>query len=152
MSHRDILGIVLSAKDDEPVLAALETLGREGDQLTAVLMQLLPNPVYAMDGAMVSTVWPQVLEQARIDFAKERAALEKRCSAGRRPIGIRTIETADTFAGEHAAVAARHADLTIILRPQGALIADERQALFEEVLFGSGRPVLLVPPEWRGAI
>lgn len=152
MTKRDILGIVLFAKDDEPVLAALETIGRDQDQTTALLVQLLPNPVYAMDGAMMTTVWPQILEQARVDSAKELAALKKRCAGAARAIEIRTLETADTFAGEHAAVAARHADLTVMLRPEGAMIADERQAIFEEVLFGSGRPVLLIPPTWRGAI
>lgn len=152
MNKRDVLGIVFSAKDDEPVLAALETVGGEQDQLTALLMELLPNPVYAMEGAMMTTVWPEILEQARGDFAKARAALQKRCSAARRPIELRALETADTFAGEHAAVAARHADLTVMLRPEGAVIGDERQAIFEEVLFGAGRPVLMVPPNWRGAI
>ncbi|WP_166443656.1 universal stress protein [Rhabdaerophilum calidifontis] len=51
------------------------------------------------------------------------------------------------FAGvaEHAARAARAADLVVVDQPHGAL--DTSEVLFEEALFRSGRPVLVAAPD-----
>jgi nucleotide-binding universal stress UspA family protein len=43
-------------------------------------------------------------------------------------------------------VEARYADVTIMDRPDD----DLRRSLFESVLFGAGRPVLLAPADWPG--
>ncbi|MBX3510159.1 MAG: universal stress protein [Hyphomonadaceae bacterium] len=151
MTNRDLLAAIFSANDDEPAIAALEGLLRGNDRGAALLIQPLPNPVYLSSGMMYAEFWPEIVSQARQDFAKEKAALEKRC-ANAKNITSRTLETPANVAGADTAVAARHADLTIMVRPDGAPIADERRAVFEEVLFGSGRPVLLVPPGWRPGV
>jgi len=151
---RDIAVAVFAVDADEPAIAAAEAIAAKSDaDLTAVLLELEPDPVYTMEGVMVSSLWAEVLAGAHKGFAKEKTALEARAKRGARPFAVREMMAAAGLAPGGAAVAARHADLTIMLRPGGAPVADYRRAVFESVLFSSGRPVLLVPPDWRaGAI
>lgn len=150
MSIKDIAVFMFSTDGDEAALAAGEALARASDaDLAAVLLELQPDPVYTMEGVMVSAMWAEVLAEARKEFAKEKAALEARARKSDRNIAIRELLVASGLAATDAAVQARHADLSIMLRPGGAAPIDYRNAIFEGVLFGSGRPVLLVPPDWK---
>lgn len=150
---RDIAVVVFAVDSDEPAIAAAEAIAAQGDaDLTAVLLELEPEPVYTTEGVMVSTLWTEILADARKGFAKEKAALEARAKRGAKPFAVREMLAAAGLAPGQAAVAARHADLTIMLRPGGAPVADYRRAVFESVLFSSGRPVLLVPPAWRAGV
>jgi nucleotide-binding universal stress UspA family protein len=45
---------------------------------------------------------------------------------------------------------ARRADLTVMTRPQRDAQHKAHLRVFEAVLFGSGRPILLAPPGWEG--
>jgi nucleotide-binding universal stress UspA family protein len=151
MSIKDIAVFMFSTKEDEAALAAGEALARAWDaDLAAVLLELQPDPVYTMEGVMVSAMWAQVLAEARKGFAEEKAALEARARKSDRSIAVRELLAAAGLAAADAAVQARHADLSIMPRPGGAAPTDYRNAIFEGVLFGSGRPVLLVPPDWKG--
>jgi nucleotide-binding universal stress UspA family protein len=147
---KDIAVAVFAVDTDEPAIAAAEAIAAQSDaDLTAVLLELTPDPVYTMEGVMVSSMWAEVLADARKGFAKEKAALEARAKRGVKPFAVREMKSATGLGPGDAAVEARHADLTIMLRPGGAPVADYRRAVFESVLFNSGRPVLLVPPAWR---
>jgi nucleotide-binding universal stress UspA family protein len=115
-----------------------------------VLIELQPDPVYTMEGVMVTTLWADVLAQARKGFAEEKAALEARIRQGERNVQIRELMAATGVAAGDAAVQARHADLTLMMRPGASRPEDWRISIFEGVLFGSGRPVVLVPPNWKG--
>ncbi|MBY0567131.1 MAG: universal stress protein [Hyphomonadaceae bacterium] len=145
---KDIAVSLFSVSEDEPALAAAETLASVSDaDLTAVLLELEPEPIYTIEGVMVTAMWTEVLAQAREGFAKERALLDARTKRSERAIAVRELVVASGLAAGVAAVHARHADLTVMMRPGGD---NWRIAVFEGVLFGSGRPVLLVPPSWKG--
>jgi nucleotide-binding universal stress UspA family protein len=152
MSFKDIAVTLFSVKEDEAALAAAEVLAAASDaDLTAILLELQPDPVYTMEGAMVGAMWAEVLSQAQKGFDKEKAALQARCKSSSRSIVIRELLVAAGLAAADAAVQARHADLTVMVRPGGSQPEDWRTSVFEGVLFGSGRPVMLVPPDWRGS-
>ncbi len=145
---KDIAVSLFSVSEDEPALAAAEKLASVSDaDLTAVLLELEPEPIYTFEGVMVTAMWTEVLAQAREGFAKERALLDARIKRSERAIAVRELVVASGLAAGDAAVHARHADLTVMMRPGGD---NWRIAVFEGVLFGSGRPVLLVPPSWKG--
>lgn len=151
MSIKDILVFMFSPLEDEAALAAGETLARHSDaDLTAVLLEMQPDPAYAMEGVMVTSLWTEVLAQARKGFAKDKADLEERVRRSDRSIAIRELAAISGLAANDAAVHARHADLSIMMRPGGSAPFEYRSAIFEGVLFGSGRPVLLTPPDWKG--
>ncbi len=148
MSFKDIAVALFSVKEDESALAMAEAIAAASDaDLTAVLLELQPDPVYTTEGVMASSMWAEVLAEARKGFAQEKAALEARIKRAARPIALREMLSAASLAGGDAAVHARHADLTVMLRPG---VDTWRVDVFENVLFSSGRPVLLTPPTWKG--
>jgi len=149
MSFNDIIGVVLDTTEDEPVLAALEEIAGDAGHAVAIFFKIVPEPIYTTEGVMVTSMWTEVLETMRRDFAQQRRELQQRCGRAAFPIELRAVESAAAFAGPEVAVQARHADLCVMLRPKGAKTNPERKAIFEEVLFGSGRPVLLIPPNWK---
>ncbi len=149
---KDIAVAVFSVEVDEPAIEAAVTLAEAaGADLTAVLLELQPDPVYTIEGVMAASMWTAVLADARKGFAKEKAALEARAQRDALPFVVREMLSEASLAGSDAAMQARHADLTIMLRPGGTAPSDWRTLVFEGVLFGAGRPVLLVPPNWRNA-
>ncbi|MEZ5960584.1 MAG: universal stress protein [Hyphomonadaceae bacterium] len=144
---KDIAVSLFSVSEDEPALAAAETLASLSDaDLTAVLLEFEPEPIYTAEAAMAPTLWAEVLAVAREGFAKERALLDARVKRSARAIAVRELPVTSGFAAREMAVQARHADLTVMMRPGDDY---RRVAVFEGVLFGSGRPVLLVPPSWK---
>jgi nucleotide-binding universal stress UspA family protein len=149
---KDIAVAVFNVEVDEPAIEAAVKMaeGAEAD-LTAVLLELQPDPVFTMEGIMVTSTWAEVLADARKGFAKEKVALEARAQREARPFAVREMLSAASLAAPDATMQARHADLTIMLRPGGTAPSDWRTSVFEGVLFGSGRPVLLIPPTWRDA-
>lgn len=151
MSLKDIVVFMFSTKEDEAALAAGEALARASDaDLTAILLEMQPDPVYTMEGVMVTQMWAEVLSEARKGFAKEKADLEVRVKQSERLIAVRELLGYSGLAATDAAVNARHADLSIMVRPGGSKPFEYRNAMFEGVLFGSGRPVMIVPPNWKG--
>jgi nucleotide-binding universal stress UspA family protein len=152
MSFRDILAPILSPADDEAALAAAETVAAAFDaHLTALLVELEPDPVYAPDGMMISLGWSELLEGARKQFAADKARLDQRLATSKLSVAARELEAPLGLAPRQTGIAARYADLVVMRRPGGAPQEDVRTALFEGVLFGAGRPVLLAPPDWRKA-
>lgn len=151
MSLKDIAVFMFSTKEDEAALAAGEALARASDaDLTAILLEMQPDPVYTMEGVMVTQMWAEVLAEARKGFAKEKADLEARVKQSERLIAVRELLGYSGLAASDAAVNARHADLSIMVRPGGSKPFEYRNAMFEGILFGSGRPVMIVPPNWKG--
>lgn len=148
MRFGDILAIVLSTEEDEPALGAAELIAEAHDaRLSALLLTLTPDPGYAFDGfTVVGAAWGE----PRGDVEKQGAELEKRLGRSLRPAAVRRLTSMHALAAERTSVEARYADMTVMTRPGGSANDPLRSAIFESVLFGSGRPVLLVPPAWRG--
>lgn len=147
MSFRDILCPIFSLGADEPVLSAGEVVAEMGAaQLTALLLEVEPDSAFTDRDASADAL-------ARAEFKVEKTELAARRGPGPRQFEVRDLAVTAAGAGAAVGALARFADLTIILRPGDALQEDLRTALFEGVLFGSGRPVLLIPPNWsRSAI
>jgi nucleotide-binding universal stress UspA family protein len=151
MPCRDILAITTAAESDTAVLACAERLARTHNAfLTTLLVQWIPAMSAVVEGWVVDARWGELVEEARGTMERDRAALEKRFagSLDRSAVLARMIEpgAAQSVAG----LFARHADLSIVSRPQKTL-AEARTGLLEGALFGSGRPVMVVPPTWADA-
>ncbi|MBU6371088.1 MAG: universal stress protein [Alphaproteobacteria bacterium] len=145
----DILAIVFSATEDEVVLAALEAAVGHDDHAAALLVELLPRSVYVGSSLVVPEIWPEIVARLQSDFAAERLRLENRCAACAPPIEVRTLKATLEDVAAAASEAARYADLVVMRRPDFAHWQSYRANVFEAVLFGSGRPVLVVPPHWE---
>jgi nucleotide-binding universal stress UspA family protein len=145
MSYRDVLAILTSSRE-APVLRAAElTAGKADGRVTA--LQIFEMPVIvAADGPGALAIWPQVIEQARADAAIEKGKIERQMKALEGNTELRVLETPLGLAGEWVGQHAMHADISVIQAPH----SDLGVAAFEGALFQSGRPVILVPPQWKG--
>lgn len=147
MSCKDILAIVMDAKADEAAIAAAEQLRTAtGAHLACAFLTALPDEPLAYEPTVVAGVWAELLGRARAESEAARKAVEHRLGS---EVELRTAEALARDLGRVAAVHARYADLTVLTRPSAG-DGDLIEEVIEGVLFHSGRPVLIVPPEWKG--
>lgn len=147
MAYMDILALLLSAEAEEGAIAATEALASTGGgHPQALLLEIGPNPIEARWGAMTSKARNEVSQRAHEGFVQEEASLRARLGAS---WIINSLATPEGLIGERAAEAARYAELAVV----GGPLSGWKRQLFEGVLFGSGRPLVVVPQDWRpGAI
>jgi nucleotide-binding universal stress UspA family protein len=146
---KDILAIVTSPASDEHVIGLAEQLAqRNSAYLASLLVNWLPSLPLAIEGYTVDPMWGEMVAEAEKRLAEDVAQLKTRLERS----GV--AATPDSLLLEIGAARsvigtrARHADLIVLSRPAKAN-SDGAHVLLEGVLFGSGRPVILVPPQWR---
>lgn len=150
MRYKDLLALVLDAQADDIVLKAAEALSnRLNGRVSVTALTALPDEPLAYEPSVVAGVWAELLGQARSEAAADRQRLEARIGGFVTPCELRFAEALARDLGRVAAVHARYADLAILRRP-GPDVGDPRHDLAEGVLFHSGRPALIVPPDWAG--
>jgi nucleotide-binding universal stress UspA family protein len=150
MSFKDIIIPVLNVEEDEPALKAAEIIGDMADgHLTAVFLEIEPDPVAAANGYICGEVWDRIVQDLA-DAARDASLALQRRPWSRR-VAMRELRTRPSIMGEDFARLARCADLTVMRRL--AKMDDDavRSELFQSALFSSGRPVLLAPPDWQGS-
>jgi nucleotide-binding universal stress UspA family protein len=146
MSYRDILAMLASADGEDGVIAAARTLADQADgRATALLFEVEPNADYIPDGYMTGAIYAEIAARAHEGFVDQEAKLKARLAREPRPWRTRSISIPGAMTAERAGIEARYADVVVMRRPDGAL----RRSIFEGVLFGSGRPLMVVPPDWE---
>jgi hypothetical protein len=146
MALTEILAVVTGPGQDG-VLDTGEMLAtRWGGRLTVLLLGQLPEPVTG-DPIYTSSLWAELVTQARERFARDREALRKRVEGIDVTAELRQEET--MLGGVEALVAkhAMHADVAVLASSRDAPL----EAAFEGALFKSGRPLLLTPMEDKPA-
>lgn len=145
MALKDILTIVMSPAE-EGAFAAAEYLAKRWNAHSSILYLARQPEAIIGDPAYTATLWAAVAQKAADAAAEEFAEVKARVN---RMEGLNEVRREDVFVGTVEDVTARHAmhaDITVIQAPE-TMHAD---AAFEAALFRSGRPVLLVPANWRG--
>jgi len=152
MSWKDVLVIVSDAAGDEPAIALAEALvAQSGDcHLAAAFLTPLPDEPLAYEPTVVAGVWAELLGRARQDAEVERRKVEARLSRSAKSSELRAAEALSRDLGRVAAVHARYADVAVMTRPSDGPGAELREEIIEGVLFHSGRPALIAPPNWKG--
>lgn len=149
MSFKDILAPILSVASDEPALEAAEAVADLwSGQVTALLLEIQPDPIFARDGVTPALVVSDYLERLHVQFKEDERRLQARASA-RAPIGVGELLTSPSRIDADLGAAARLADLTVLTARGEPWQQEMRTAVIEGTLFGSGRPLLLTPPDWR---
>lgn len=150
MSNRDILAIITSQAGGEHVIALAEQLTAQSDgRLTVALVNWLPS-IPGIEGFSIAPIYDELVQQARKRLAGEKARLEERLTRAAGAVTIETYLPEFGAAGSVLGMRARHADLTIVSRPDKA-DAGSAQAILDAALFESGRPVIVTPSGWRPA-
>lgn len=153
MSWKDILVIVSEAEADEPAIALGEVLaGQCSDcHIAAAFLTPLPDEPLAYEPTVVAGVWAELLGRARQEADAERKKVEARLARSSKKAELRAAEALSRDLGRVAAVHARYADVAIMTRPSEGSGVELREEIIEGVLFHSGRPALIAPPNWKGA-
>ncbi len=145
MAIRDILCPIFSLEADGVVLAAAEAVAEfSGARIKALVVEVEPAHNVRIEGPVERSALSHSLDQMHRGF------VEQSVKRAPREFEVREICVSASGAGASLNSEAQLADLTIMLRPGQAPLADMRVAMAEAVLFGSGRPLLLIPPNWRG--
>ncbi|MGG5809674.1 universal stress protein [Falsiroseomonas sp. CW058] len=147
MRMKDILvhldGSPLAARRLDVAVALAGAQGAHLAALHAVEALLPPGLTADAGGAALGTLLERLREEADALAQRQRAAFEARVARD----GIAAEwRQADFAAAETVALHARYADLTVLGQPEpGSGAEGAATAMLEAVLFGSGRPVLMVP-------
>lgn len=145
MVPKHILAVVTSP-DEEAALTAAEALAeRWAAHVVMLHLAQMPEPV-GVSPSFGSDLWTQVLADARKAAAAGRETLEARRRSSAAQLELRSVEVIGAAAESIVAYNAIHTDLTVL----ECVAAPLQEVAFEAALFRSGRPVLVMPKNWRG--
>ncbi len=150
---KDVLVHLDGTAQDEERLQHAEVIAAVWQaHVTGLLTNALPDmPLIApMDGgAAVTEVLISITDEARANGDALQQKLVERLSRFSVPTEIRRLDGTPGQLVRDAATEARWADLFVLSRPYGGGSSTQWDNLFEAVLFGGGRSVLVVPPHHR---
>ncbi|MBI1251914.1 MAG: hypothetical protein GC189_10625 [Alphaproteobacteria bacterium] len=153
MTWKDVLAFVIDAETDAPAIRLSELVSNRFNAKRAiVLLTALPDEPLAYEPTVVAGVWAELLARARGQSDAERKKIEPLLDDAVTRCEMRTAEALSRDLGRVGAVHARYADVAILTRPVVGESGDLREELVEGVLFHAGRPALIAPPEWKGAM
>lgn len=148
MFLKHVLAPMLSAEGDEPGLALSHAIAEQfGAQVAVLIVAVNPASVFADEGVPLSDVLLDIVRGSQGKTAQERAQILDRLADFSFPFEIRDITIDAAVLGDEIIAHARCSDLTVLTRTKVQSIA--HRAILQDILFGSGRPVLLVPNGWR---
>lgn len=151
MPIKDILAFVISLEADQSALWALRVLMKlHAAHASVLVLEVRPGSEFEQKPSPLSAVLEDIALGSAAQAIGERHRIETWLGCCDAPVELRSFSLGAALRDHRLAVAARHADLSIITRPCGAFDAN-RWMIWESVLFGSGRPVLLTPPGWRSS-
>jgi nucleotide-binding universal stress UspA family protein len=161
MAFKKILCVLVGSPGEAAALdGAMAVAAATGGHVAALFVRNDPRDAIPMlgEGGMSAALVEQAMSTARSATEAEVAAAKALFAAAVGANGV-TIADVPGSAGptaswsevtgrpvDLATKAARGADLIVLPRPSGAILADDMQ-IVEGVLLGGGRPVLLVPTD-----
>lgn len=145
---KTVFAIVPSARSAELAIRTFKALP-VGQRTRLIGVHVSPTPVsygLASDLALSSLIAAQIEAAEAARTSSERAFADS-CMREGIPYEWRTSRTSDYLIGQQAGALARSGDLLIYPKPS----TEDGEALppAEEIVFSAGRPVLLVPSDWK---
>jgi nucleotide-binding universal stress UspA family protein len=138
---RDVMVRLDGNEPDELRLSAANAIAKEfGSRIIGLFINELPLLVPDEGGSAAPA---ELLNRAREVGDEVEERIEQRLGELHKPVELRRYDILSDAAGEVAAREARTADAFVALRPNGA--PREPANLIEQVLFGCGRHLVLVP-------
>jgi nucleotide-binding universal stress UspA family protein len=142
-----LLDVNESPQADAAIDYAIEFARREGAHLSVLAnaqrVDLPGVPLLPLANAMVAEINDERLAKAKalglhIETSARLAGVNMDCAIP---------QLSADEAGKAFAAASRLCDLVIVSQPKGVLLSDQK--LIEDVLFSAGRPVVVVPQDWK---
>ncbi|MDX2273906.1 MAG: universal stress protein [Hyphomonadaceae bacterium] len=143
---RDILAVAMSVEADEPALRAAQALVEAFDaNAAAIAVSIHPGSQFAAADLPLSEILADLAKGAGADAALKKQDIIEWAAKVPRPMQVRAIEVEDALLGKEIIAETLCADLVTLTRGPGPA----RRKLLEIILFGAGRPLLLLPEHWR---
>lgn len=150
MKLMQILVPVIAIEDDQAALQVGADLAeRFGGQATALIVSIWLGSEFAHQESPLSQVLVDLVAGAKSAAAKERAKVVTWLDQSQHAFEVRDISAEVGLGSDAIAAHARVADLIVVTRSKHNMRA--RRELVEDVLFKSGRPLLVLPPSSRRA-
>lgn len=144
MTYKDILAPAIALDEDESGLLMAADLAAQFDGRASAMVVAVPlGSDFAEEPQPLSNVLSEIAAGSRSQAASRRKELLAWLEASSRPFDVRDITIQDAVDRDQVVSHAQLADLVVMTRGPGHVRA--RRALTEDVLFKSGRPLLLLP-------
>jgi nucleotide-binding universal stress UspA family protein len=144
MMIKDVMVCVDGTRADEARLAAVDQIAEYFDShIVGLYLNVLPLLIPAEGDPTSAAESVRLVDKARAVGDKVEAKLRQRLARLQKPVELRRFDTFGDAIGGIAAREARTADVFVAMRPNGS--SREPESLIENVLFGAGRHLLLVP-------
>lgn len=148
MTYKELLALVITLQRDEAALATTAALARAFDaKAKALIVSVNVGSAYETQAQPLSAVLEDIAQGPRSRANLEREAIEAWVQRAPDVFETHQLSIEEAAGRDQVAAHARVCDLAVAIRPHERDPA--RQELIEDVLFKSGRPVLLVPEAWR---
>jgi nucleotide-binding universal stress UspA family protein len=149
MTFKDILVPLFGESDDAALLASVEAMQIFNEaHVAAVLVGELPDPAAVGDGlGGGAAIMAEEIEQLYAEMRARQAQLRKAMEQSALASEVHLCLGQAAVVRDRIAVQARHVDATVMTRLHRA--AGVRRDVFDTVLMESGRPVMLIPEEWK---
>jgi nucleotide-binding universal stress UspA family protein len=146
----DILAAVISLEGDEGALRAAECLAHTYNaHATALVLTVHPGSDFAETIVPLSVVLEDLARGPQGEAARIQAEIEAWVAKSDIDFEVRALQIENALRDRQVLAYARHADLTVLTKPNPHRDVG-RRLTWESVLFGAGRPVLLVRSNWSG--
>lgn len=145
--YKDLLAVVNGSATDDAVLTLTAQLAESQDAHVSVLVTApLLMPIGYEMGAVPAEIYGQLHDAERARASRTAQHARERLAAAPISWEVRVVETYMVPASRVAVLHAHHTDLSVIAASHGS--DDKAPDLFPDLLLGSGRPVLVVPPQY----
>jgi nucleotide-binding universal stress UspA family protein len=151
MTFKDILTPILSVAGDVPaldaaVLAAVASKGR----VSALLLSIQLESVLMGEGFASGSIVDDYMKALDQQYVADKTFIEQRVRGCGVQVSAERLFVSYGQIDRGVARRARASDLVVLMSRGESWQRDLRTPTIEGALLGSGRPVLLVPPDWSG--
>jgi nucleotide-binding universal stress UspA family protein len=148
MTLKQILVPVITIEDDQAALSVGADLAKRFDgRVTALILSIWQGSEFAHSQSPLSEVLMDLVKGAQSAAALERAKIVAWLKRSQLAFDVRDVTAESALAHDEVVAHACVSDLIVLARP--GLHNDARRELLEDVLFKSGRPLLLLPSSPR---
>lgn len=148
MTLKQILVPVITIGDDQAALSVGSDLAEHfNGRVTALILSIWQGSEFAHSQSPLSEVLMDLVQGAQSAAALERAKIVAWVERSQRAFDVRDATAESALARDEIVAQACVSDLIVLARP--GLHKDARRELLEDVLFKSGRPLLLLPSSPR---
>lgn len=149
MDIKDISVCMASPDGDKAAFQLAQAMAdAHGAHLSCAAFTVLPPIIIGYGEGATGEVYAAILQETRDTMETAWKGFEEKLKREEPPVEMRHFEAYPNRVEALSAMNARHADLVVVRAP-GKTDEQPHADMLEGVLLGGGRPVLVVPADWK---